>query len=135
MTSRLWHFTGLQEVSQDPAAALCRALDLYPEELANGRQLFGKDMRYPLACLRAAMEHSTRLPLATHGDGHQKATTSSVAKKQQPRHKHRQHSQAQKPQCPPPPSDQLEYMLLEADNHFQRLQALLLPIQSDAECT
>lgn len=133
MTRRLWHLPGLQEASTDPAAALCRALDLYPEELAHSRQLFGKNMHYPLACLRAAMEHSTRLPLATHGDGHLKATSSSVAKKQQPRCKHRQLSQAQKTQSSPPPCHQLEYMLLEADNHFQRLQALLLPMQSDAE--
>ncbi|KAK9822063.1 hypothetical protein WJX74_004576 [Apatococcus lobatus] len=117
--------SGLQESAADPAAALCRALDLYPDELAHGRQLFGKDMRYPLACLRAAMEHSTRLPIATHGDGHLKATTCSVAKRQQAHRKPQQWTQLEEPNHAATPPDQLEYMLLEADNHFQRLQALL----------
>ena len=83
-------------------------------------------MRYPMARLRAAMEHSTRLPLTTHGDSHLRSTANSVSKRQQ------QMPGSKRPDLPVMPSSQgcrnLEAMLQEAEFYFHRLDELLLPM-------
>ncbi len=75
------------------------------------------------------MEHSTRLPLTGHGQDHLRSTASSISKQQarrvaHPRPQDQMGMQSLSKEYRP---NELEAMLQEAEEHCERVNAMLLP--------